>query len=134
MSTGTASGVSPEQVIDKWENECARERRANAAPDDLPHPLRPEGPSPMIVHDRADGNPQSAEDTPEDPGTIRRLQYLLADAIRTRETALAELQSAREQLAEANRHWFVDGGDGYCQACGLPESNRARHAPRQAVA
>lgn len=78
--------------------------------------------------------PQSAHDTPADPATIRRLQRLLAEAIYTRENALGELQRTREQLAEANRHWFVAGADGYCQACGLPESNRARHAPRQAVA
>lgn len=62
-------------------------------------------------------------------GEIVRLQCLLALAIEQRE----HLVTANLELYRRSRHWFVDGGDGYCAACALPEAN-GRHTKRGVAA
>lgn len=60
----------------------------------------------MMLRRRPDRNPEARGSTADTPATI----------------------------APPERHWFVpEAPDGYlCAACGLPENNRRRHAPRAA--
>jgi hypothetical protein len=60
---------------------------------------------------------------------IYRLQELLATAIDQRE----HLVNANLELYRRSRHWFVDDGNGYCQACNTPARNTSRHTARRAA-
>lgn len=81
----------------------------------------------MIVHESAPVQTEARHDTTEAAETIRRLQGLLAEAIRIRDHVIA----ANVDLYERSRHWFVPDVTGtYCRACNLPRSNTARHCER----
>lgn len=58
---------------------------------------------------------------------------ILADRAHGNPQGHAADDSAPAKITAPERHWYVAGPGGYCQACGLPERNTARHAPRPGV-
>jgi hypothetical protein len=115
------------------ENECAPERRANAARDDLlavPSQSRKGAVAIMMPNGQLE-QPRSGNERADDAATIRRLQSLLALAIEARDELL---RRGMDNLPEVDKHWFVpEAPDGYhCAACNLPERN-GRHVSRRAA-
>lgn len=81
-----------------------------------------------IAAHRPDQNPQASPG--ESCTQVQHLQKLLATAIRQRDHLRICYVTTLEGHDLVGRHWYVEQ-DGYCAACGLPETNR-RHAERVA--
>lgn len=84
-----------------------------------------------ILAHQTDENP--AVEVGTDP-RVARMRATLDRVIRQRELLRAENDELTRRLIAATtkaRHWFVDDGAGYCQACSTPSGN-ARHVARAA--
>jgi hypothetical protein len=80
----------------------------------------------MIVAGRRQRNPYRRGEPQSAEATIAHLRQLLAEAIKVRDDLVAR---GFDVLPDPGKHWFVDDGEGYCQACATPWANH-RHVER----